>query len=173
MALRVFSPMPQRGSRKCGTLGAWFSERPKKELGLQRQASNKKITMPIVITFDIQGAPPVERNRIQSFFERFGWENLGGSSYRYPRLGTDDQPVEDWFNHVIPALMLFRTYLVSSGRTLTKCTLDVQSSSGYSPNANYGKPPLDGAAAPLYLPTNTAFGEQNLRSWLTDMPYPY
>jgi hypothetical protein len=173
MVLRVSSAVPQRGFRKCGTLGEWLSEPPNKELGLHRQASNKKITMPIVITFDIQGAPPVERNRIQSFFERFGWENLGGSSYRYPRLGTDDQPVEDWFNHVIPALMLFRTYLVSSGRTLIKCTLDVQSSSGYSPNANYGKPPLDGAAAPLYPPTNPAFGEQNLRSWLTDMPYPY
>ena len=30
---RVLSPMPQGGSRKCGTLGAWFSEPPSKELG--------------------------------------------------------------------------------------------------------------------------------------------
>lgn len=129
--------------------------------------------MPVVITFDIAAAPPLERNRIQSFFERFGWENLGGSSYRYPRLGTRDQPVEDWFNHVIPALMLFRAYLLSSARQLTKCTLDVQSSSGYSPNAGYGNPPIAGNGVALYPPTNLAFGEQNLRDWLTGVAYPY
>jgi hypothetical protein len=33
MALRVFIPMPQGGSRKGGTFGAWFSELAKKELG--------------------------------------------------------------------------------------------------------------------------------------------
>jgi hypothetical protein len=32
MALRISSAMQQRGSRKCGTLGAWFSEPPNKEL---------------------------------------------------------------------------------------------------------------------------------------------
>jgi hypothetical protein len=30
--LQVSSPMPQRCSRKCGTLGAWFSKPPNKEL---------------------------------------------------------------------------------------------------------------------------------------------
>ena len=32
MVLRISSSMAQRGSRKCGTLGAWFSEPPNKEL---------------------------------------------------------------------------------------------------------------------------------------------
>jgi len=32
MVLLISSPMPQRGSRKCGTLGAGFSEPPIKEL---------------------------------------------------------------------------------------------------------------------------------------------
>ena len=32
MVLLISSPMPQRGSRKYGTLGAWFSEPPNKEL---------------------------------------------------------------------------------------------------------------------------------------------
>jgi hypothetical protein len=32
MGLRVSRPMPQRGFRKCGTLGAWLSEPPNKEL---------------------------------------------------------------------------------------------------------------------------------------------
>lgn len=129
--------------------------------------------MPVVITFDIAAAPPQERNRIQSLFERFGWENLGGSSYRYPRIGTDGQPVEDWFNHIVPALMLFRTYLVSSGRQMSKFTLDVDSSSGYSPAAGYGTPPQSGAAVALYPPTNVAFGERNLRDWLAGITCPY
>ncbi len=94
--------------------------------------------MAVIITFDIEGAPPQERNRIQSFFERLGWENLGGSSYRYPRLGTDDQPVEDWFNHVVPALMLFRTYALKSERKISKFTIDVQSSSGHNPATDFG-----------------------------------
>jgi hypothetical protein len=33
MTLRVFIPMPQGGSRKGGTFGAWFSELAKKEFG--------------------------------------------------------------------------------------------------------------------------------------------
>ncbi len=129
--------------------------------------------MPVVITFDIEGAPPGERNRIQSFFERFGWQNLGGSSYRYPRLGTQDQPVEDWFNHVIPALTLFRQYLVKSGRPLGCFTLDVQSTTGYEPKGGFGTGPLDGANVRLYQPGNTAFGERNLRDWIDNLDYPY
>lgn len=43
--------------------------------------------MPVTLSFDIQGASPNQRNRLQSMFERFGWQNLGGSSYRYPTLG--------------------------------------------------------------------------------------
>ena len=128
--------------------------------------------MPVVITFDLKGAKPKEANRIQSFFERFGWENLGGSSYRYPRLGTDDQPVEDWMNHVIPALMLFRSYAITSGK-LTKYTLDVNTSTGYSPDSNYGRPAASGANAPLYEPKQVAFGKQKLKDWLDSVTFPY
>lgn len=129
--------------------------------------------MPVVITFDIEGAPPLERNRIQSSFERLGWQNLGGSSYRYPRLGTQDQPVEDWFNHVIPALTLFRQYLIESGRSLSCFTLDVQSTTGFDPSTGFGSGPVDGQAIQLYTPTNTAFGERNLREWVSNLTYPY
>ncbi|HEX3365576.1 hypothetical protein [Phenylobacterium sp.] len=129
--------------------------------------------MPVIATFDIVGANPQERNRIQSFFERLGWENLGGSSYRYPRLGTNDQPVEDWLNHIVPALMLFRAFIVSSGRELRRFTIDVQSSSGYNPVTQFGAAPTDGAGLNLYPPTNSAFGEANLRHWITGVEYPY
>jgi hypothetical protein len=133
--------------------------------------------MAVVLTYEIEGAPPGERNRIQSFFERLGWENLGGSSYRYPRLGTTDQPVEDWLNHIIPALMLFRTYLIESQRNLRKYTLDVQSSAGFNEATNFGSHPLSGTDmlnnGKLYDPVNPSFGRQNLVDWLDDIEYPY
>jgi hypothetical protein len=55
--------------------------------------------MPIVLTFDLITALKQDNDhpRLQSMFERFGWQNLGGSAYRYPRLGSK-QPVEDWLN---------------------------------------------------------------------------
>lgn len=129
--------------------------------------------MPVVITFDIKGAPPQERNRIQSSFERLGWQNLGGSSYRYPKLGTQDQPVEDWFNHVIPALTLFRQYLIKSGRPLSSFTLDVQSTTGYDPDTGFGAGPLNGEDIRLYQPNNPSFGERNLKDWIDEITYPY
>lgn len=128
--------------------------------------------MPVVLTFDIEGAPPQERNRIQSLFERLGWQNLGGSSYRYPRLGAD-QPVEDWFNHVLPALMLFRAYLQKSARPLTKFTLDVQSSTGYQQAHPFGHPPRAGGNVTLYDDANAAFGKENLIAWLDGVDFPY
>lgn len=129
--------------------------------------------MPAVITFDIAGAPPAERNRIQSLFERLGWQNLGGSSYRYPKLGTIDQPVEDWFNHVIPALTLFRQYLIESKRPLSCFTLDIQSTTGHNPNTGFGTPPQTGKSVKLYKPTNTAFGEKKLQDWIDSLKFPY
>jgi hypothetical protein len=132
--------------------------------------------MPVVFTFDVQGASPLERNRVQSFFERFGWENIGGSSYRYPRLGTEDQPVEDWMNHIVPALMLFRTYIVSSQRALPRFTIDVQSSSGRNAETHYGRAPRRGNGrnrVRLYPTNQPAFGEQQLRNWLDGIAYPY
>ena len=128
--------------------------------------------MPVVLTFDLRGATPLQRNRIQSFFERFGWQNLGGSSYRYPRLGSPE-PVEDWFNQVVPALMLFRAFVRSSGCPLTKYTLDIQSSSGFDPGTEFGRSPASAADIQLTAPTNMAFGEQQLRTWIDGVVYPY
>jgi len=128
--------------------------------------------MPVVVTFDLRGASSVDRNRIQCMFERFGWQGLGGSSYRYPRLGAD-QPVEDWFNHVIPALMLFRTYVVKRNHALTKFTLDANSSAGFDPSTAYGSLPTDGLGLVLYDPTRPSFGEQRLRDWVEGIDFPY
>jgi hypothetical protein len=148
--------------------------------------------MPVLLTYDLEGAGPAEFNRLQSMFERLGWEKLGGSSYRYPRLGTTGQPVEDWLNHVVPALMLFRTFVIKSSSDLRQFTLDVQSSSGYQKSTNFGSAPLSGSDMKtattkakkstakakkldkkIYTPTNTSFGEKNLIEWLDEVEYPY
>lgn len=128
--------------------------------------------MPVTLSFDIQGASPNQRNRLQSMFERFGWQNLGGSSYRYPTLG--EQPyAEDWFNHVLPALMLFRTYLLESGMPLTKFSLDVQSSTGYFPSRKFGTAPKGASEIKFYKPTKTAFGLKKLKTWIDAIEFPY
>ena len=129
--------------------------------------------MPVIFTFDLAGAPPIERNRLQCAFERLGWQNLGGSAYRYPKLGTADQPVEDWFNHIVPALMLFRAYIRQSGRAVSKFSIDVQSSGGYNPATEFGSAPIAGGDVRLYAPANTSFGERNLRDWLDGVAFPY
>jgi hypothetical protein len=148
--------------------------------------------MPVLLTYDLQGAETAEFNRLQSMFERLGWEKLGGSSYRYPRLGTTDQPVEDWLNHVVPALMLFRAFAIKSAAELKQFTLDIQSSSGYQKSTDFGCTPLSGTemktltrqaekatgkskklGKKLYKPGNTSFGEKNLIEWIDEIEFPY
>ena len=131
--------------------------------------------MSVHFDFDLTGAAPSERNLIQSFFERFGWQHTGGSSYSYPRQGSqsDNLAEEDWFNHVIPALMLFRAYIVDSGRELPKFTLNVQSSTSRDMSSGLGTPPLRGNDIELHEPSNRQFGESNLRQWLEGVKYPY
>lgn len=131
--------------------------------------------MPVILTLDVDNAEPGEYNRIQSLFERLGWEALGGTAYRYPKLGAE-QPTEDWFNHVLPGLMLVRSYLLKKGRHLKRFTLDTNSSTGMNPAETFGTPPRKGANVQLYQPdVYVHFGEGQLRTWLdavTDA-YPY
>src|SRR5208283_1169164 len=71
-------------------------------------------------------------------------EHLGNTAYRYPKL-HGQHPTEDWFNHVIPALMLLRTfaqYAPLTGCAVEKFSIDVQSSTGYNPITGVGASPL-------------------------------
>lgn len=89
--------------------------------------------MPITLTFDIDTGSVQDANdrtRIQVAFLRLGWEHIGGSAWRYPVLGTAHAS-EDWFNHVIPALMYFRSIIEHSGMVVTKFALDAHSEAGY------------------------------------------
>jgi hypothetical protein len=89
--------------------------------------------MPITFSFDIEQASitdPNDRGRINACFERLGWEHLGGSSWRYPALGNE-RGLEDWFNHVVPALMYFRSLAVHARLLVSKFSIDAHSETGY------------------------------------------
>src|SRR3954453_11682387 len=100
--------------------------------------------MPITVTFDIDRPTPLQLNRLRSAFQRLGWEHLGNTASGYPKLHEHDA-VEDWFNHVVPALMLLRAFavhLLADGRRLDKFSIDVQSTTGHDPTTGVGTPPL-------------------------------
>jgi|SRR6185312_6336692 len=133
--------------------------------------------MPVTVTFDIDQPDSNELNRIRGVFERLGWEHLGNTAYRYPKL-HGGHPTEDWFNHVVPALMLLRTFamhVVASGRSIDKFSIDVQSSTGYNPISGIGQLPVDSKSISYSNPSNAgkAFGKRNLRSWLDGITWPY
>jgi hypothetical protein len=116
-------------------------------------------------------------NRLRSAFERLGWEHLGNTAYRYPKLHQYDT-VEDWFNHVVPALMLLRVFaihLLADGRKLDKFSIDVQSSTGYNPVSGVGTPPLGADDLGYFQPSESGrkFGLQNLKDWIDGITWPY
>ena len=134
--------------------------------------------MPVVFSYDLENASQLDRNRLQSMFLRFGWENVGGACYRYPPLprissGTQQvQPVrEDWLNNVVPAIMCFRAFILKHGLRLAKHSIDIQTSTG-----SHGSQPQTGTKVDLKNPNQQAFGKKNLQTWLdavtSAMPYP-
>lgn len=135
--------------------------------------------MAITVTFDIERPTSSELNRVRGGFERLGWQHLGNTAYRYPALG--DLTIEDWFNRVIPALMLLRCFarsITETGRGIKLFTIDVQSSTGYKPVTEtpaIGEPPHASDDLPLKKPSvaGRAFGERNLRDWLDSVEWPY
>jgi len=133
--------------------------------------------MPVTVTFDVERPTPLELNRLRGAFERLGWEHLGNTAYRYPKLHEHDA-VEDWFNHVVPALMLLRAFavhLLADGRSLKKFSLDVQSSTGHNPVSSVGTSPLPADDISFTQPTRycLAFGLQNLIDWIDGVTWPY
>lgn len=133
--------------------------------------------MPIVVTFDLKKPTSNDLNRIRGFFERLGWEHLGNTAYRYPKL-HGQHPTEDWFNHVIPALMLLRAFArfaPQTGCTMERFSIDVQSSTGYNPVSEVGQLPLPSDHITFSQPSRAgrAFGKQQLDAWLDAITWPY
>ena len=130
--------------------------------------------MPILFSYDITNAQSVDHNRLQSMFQRFGWENIGGSCYRYPKLppmrrragrligrGTRSQTREDWLDEVIPALMCFRAYVKKRRLRVAKYSLDSHVSTGAK-----GIQPMSGSRIHFHTSSSNAFGAKNLRDWI-------
>ena len=133
--------------------------------------------MPIIVTFDLERPSSSDLNRIRGFFERLGWEHLGNTAYRYPKLHSQ-HATEDWFNHVIPALMLLRAFArfaPSTGCSVGRFSIDVQSSTGYNPITGVGTLPLPSDQMTFSQPSRSgrAFGKQQLDDWLDAITWPY
>jgi hypothetical protein len=131
--------------------------------------------MPITLTFDIDEASITDTNdrtRILACFQRLGWEHLGGSAWRYPALGSENVS-EDWFNHVIPALMYFRSLVEHANLQVSKFTIDAHSEAGHRGNAvpPLGQPIQNATSITMY-PTNPAYAgalsEQRVRRFVQD-----
>ncbi len=118
--------------------------------------------MPITVSYDLTDADTNERNYIRSMFERFGWERLGGSVFRYEK--KDDE--EDWLNEVVPALMIFRSYVIAKGIEITFFTLDTHSVARIDWSDSdklLGDTPEDGDGIALTTPTNNQSSEKRIR----------
>lgn len=129
--------------------------------------------MPITLTFDIDEASVTDvndRSRIIACFQRFGWEHIGGSAWRYPALGTENVS-EDWFNHVIPALTYFRSLVCHGNLIVYNFTIDAHSEAGHRGRAvpPLGEPIRQAANLMLY-PAAAAYSavlsEQRLRNFI-------
>ena len=128
--------------------------------------------MPIIVTFEVTDTDNNQRNRVQDFFVGLGWQNLGGSAYRYPPLNHTG--TEDWLNCVIPALMVFRRYLLSSGRiTVKNFTIDTNASVGYDCDPPYGHAPRILTAQDLRTMPYEKFTQDKLMDWVNSADYPY
>jgi len=123
--------------------------------------------MPITISYDLQAHRPKDWNYIRSMLERFGWQRIGGTVFRYDgRVGKDANKLEeDWLNDVVPAMMFFRSYLIRHAIALKYFTLDTNSVARIDTSdhlAVLGTHPLDASALRLCSPTNSTSSEASL-----------
>jgi hypothetical protein len=103
-------------------------------------------------------------------FERFHFKRLGGSVFRYNGIESDEGDYfEDWLNHVAPAIMFFRSFILSKGITLKFFTIDASSVSMLDhsdPSALYGASLENGSNLSLAQPTNPQSSEKVIRDFI-------
>lgn len=127
--------------------------------------------MPITVTFDLSAATTDtnDRARIRLAFQRLGWETIGGTAYRYPPLvvAASMPSSEDWFNHVVPALMYMRCLIEAKNIQIDNFTIDAFSSTGWRHGVGAS---IQGSATLPMQPINTSddpiLSEARLRGWL-------
>jgi len=120
--------------------------------------------MAVTITYDLTDVNPGHmRTYLRSMFERFHFRRLGGSVFRYEGVADAQGNIqEDWLNHVAPALMFFRSYILAHNITLTRFSIDTSSVALIDHSEAtllLGSQPQVGASLPLNLaPTNAQAG---------------
>ena len=126
--------------------------------------------MPVTLTYDLSGAVGNHRTWLRSMLERFGFRRLGGSVFRYEGVADDAGAViEDWLNHVAPALTLFRSYVLCNELTLARFTVDAHSVAFLDhsdPSALCGSAVQRGGDLVLVQPSNPQAGEDSLRTFV-------
>lgn len=124
--------------------------------------------MPITVSYDLSNLNDLnDRTYLRSMFERFGFQRLGGSVFRYPR--EDQTGMEDWLNHVIPALMFFRSYALARGIQIKFLTIDAHSVAlldQSDPAAVAGHPPVSAGHVNWVDPTNPQCPDAHVRNWI-------
>jgi len=120
--------------------------------------------MCVTLSYDLTDVEPNERTYLRSMLERFAWKRRGGSVFRY-----EDDEYDDWLNRIVPSLMFFRSYIVAHGITLTRFTIDANSTSFIDTSDEtdqLGSPPCKGGLLPLVEPTNTQSAEALIREFV-------
>ncbi len=128
--------------------------------------------MPVTISYDLTNVETSHAHYIRSMLERFNWQRLGGSVFRYSGVHDEatDSVQEDWLNDVVPSLMFFRSYLLRHRIVLKFFTIDASGESfvDYSdPTFPLGAPPKNGSSLPLNPnPTNRQSSERTIRRFI-------
>jgi hypothetical protein len=122
------------------------------------------------LSFDLGSVHSDDRSRINRAFERFGWESVGGTSWRYPALGRSEGP-DDFFGQVLPALWFFRSLVAAKGIEVTKYSLDAHSEAYFRDEDGIGHPILPAADLRMLEPskadsTAAKLSEKSLRKFL-------
>jgi hypothetical protein len=123
--------------------------------------------MPITISFDFDQASIHDANdraRLNACLARLRWEHIGGSSWRYPAYGAHGP--EDWFNHVIPALMYFRALVEHAQIRITRFGIDAQSVTGYRADPPYGETIQDADHIAMTDTGEVMLSEQRLHDFI-------
>lgn len=126
--------------------------------------------MPVTISYDLTSVKSNDRTYIRSMLERFHFKRLGGSVFRYSGVPDHDGIVyEDWLNHIVPAVMFFRSYILAKKIKLKFLTIDANSISMLDHSdrlALLGARPASGSKLVLKEPTNKQSSEQKLRDFV-------
>ncbi len=88
---------------------------------------------------------------------------------RYEGVEIDGERYEDWLNHIAPAIMFFRSYILAHDLRIKFLTIDASGASflDYSDiHQPLGRRPMTGGNLDLIDPTNTQSSERRIRDFV-------